>query len=234
MLSNHDVVRHATRFGYPYGAVLDAGIGATDPQPDREIGLRRALAATLLLLSLPGSMYLYNGEELGLPEDTTLPDEARRDPTWRRSGHRVRGRDGCRVPLPWARSAPNAGFSAGAPPWLPQPAGWERYAADGEEADPASPLNLYRRAIALRRDLRLGRGTLSFLDADPDLVAIRNGDVVAALNAGVTPRAVPAAGRVLLRSDGAAPTAAEQSAAASGRFLVQPNQAVWIRREPGS
>ena len=94
VLSNHDLVRHATRFGYPAGTRLPNGVGADDPQPDAALGLRRARAATLVMLALPGSAYVYQGEELGLPEHTSMPDDARQDPTWLRSQHR--GRDGCR------------------------------------------------------------------------------------------------------------------------------------------
>src|SRR6266511_3056104 len=96
VLSNHDVIRHPTRLGYPPETQLPKGIGEDDPQPDGALGLRRARAATLLMLALPGSAYLYQGEELGLPEHTTLPDAAREDPAWRRSGRAVRGRAGCR------------------------------------------------------------------------------------------------------------------------------------------
>ncbi|BCJ60599.1 hypothetical protein Jiend_40210 [Micromonospora endophytica] len=106
VLSNHDVVRHASRLGLPVGTARPNGIGVGDEQPDAATGLRRARAATLLMLALPGSAYLYQGEELGLPEHTQLPDEARQDPTWVRSGHTQRGRDGCRVPIPWEADAP--------------------------------------------------------------------------------------------------------------------------------
>ena len=111
VLSNHDVVRHASRLGFdPVAGLLRMeGVGADDPQPDAEVGLRRARAATTVMLALPGSAYLYQGEELGLPEATQLPDEAREDPTWEKSvAHR--GRDGCRVPIPWEGDAPAYGF----------------------------------------------------------------------------------------------------------------------------
>ncbi|GAB3859556.1 hypothetical protein GCM10029963_60990 [Micromonospora andamanensis] len=121
VLSNHDVVRHASRLGLPVGTPRPNGIGVGDEQPDAAIGLRRARAATLLMLALPGSAYLYQGEELGLPEHTTLPDEARQDPTWERSGRTQRGRDGCRVPIPWEADAPSYGFGPTDASWLPQP-----------------------------------------------------------------------------------------------------------------
>src|SRR5699024_3450331 len=110
VLSNHDVVRHASRLGLPNGKRPN-GIGASDPQPDAVLGLRRARAATLTMLGLPGSAYFYQGEELGLPEHTMMANEFRQDPTWERSGHTVRGRDGCRVPIPWEADAPALGFS---------------------------------------------------------------------------------------------------------------------------
>ncbi len=110
VLSNHDVLRHATRLALPVGEPRPNGIGADDPQPDAELGLRRARAATLLMLSLPGSAYLYQGEELGLPEHTSLPDELRQDPTYLRTDHEVLGRDGCRVPVPWTAEGSSLGF----------------------------------------------------------------------------------------------------------------------------
>jgi alpha-glucosidase len=130
VLSNHDVRRHVTRLG----------------------SLQRATAAALLMLALPGSAYLYQGEELGLPEVLDLPDGARQDPVWFRSGGTDPGRDGCRVPLPWTASAPAHGFSASGAAWLPQP-DWALFAADVQAGDPASTLELYREALLLRRTL---------------------------------------------------------------------------------
>src|SRR5690606_16533087 len=106
------------------------GIGASDPQPDEQLGLRRGRAATLMMLALPGSAYLFQGEELGLPEHTTLDDDERQDPAWWRSDFTERGRDGCRVPLPWVSDAPGLGFSPTGKTWLSQPASYARYALD--------------------------------------------------------------------------------------------------------
>jgi alpha-glucosidase len=118
------------------------------------VGLRRARAAALLLLALPGGAYLYQGEELGLPEVEDLPADALQDPTWERSGHTVRGRDGCRVPLPWSGDAPPFHFtSADVHPWLPQPTGWASVTMERQHADPTSTLSLYRAALRLRREL---------------------------------------------------------------------------------
>ena len=138
VLSNHDVVRHASRYGYPADAQPRMGVGADDPQPDAALGLRRARAAILLMLALPGSAYLYQGEELGLPEHTTMPDDARQDPNWERSGHTERGRDGCRVPLPgWPGSTVSA--SPTACRGCPNRTASTRTPATGRRRSPARP-----------------------------------------------------------------------------------------------
>src|SRR4051812_12470147 len=173
VLSNHDVVRHASRLGYPPqpGALRMPGIGVGDPQPDAELGLRRARAATTLMLALPGSAYLYQGEELGLPEATELPDELRQDPTWERSGHTSRGRDGCRVPIPWEGGDPSYGFGPSDKSWLPQPEVFGELAVARQQGVPGSTLELYRTLLGLRREHRLGRGELTWLDLGEDVVA---------------------------------------------------------------
>ncbi len=150
VLSNHDVVRHASRLGFDpvAGRLQMGGIGVDDPQPDREAGLRRARAATTLMLALPGSAYIYQGEELGLPEATELPDEVRQDPTWEKSGGADRGRDGCRVPIPWVADAPSYGFGPTEKSWLPQPASYGELAVDRQTGVAGSTLELYRDAAA--------------------------------------------------------------------------------------
>jgi alpha-glucosidase len=210
VLSNHDVPRHATRFGYPAGTVVRHGVGPGDPQPDEALGLRRARAATLLMLALPGAAYLYQGEELGLPDHTMLPDEARQDPTWFRSGHKSRGRDGCRVPIPWERGGPSYGFGPGERSWLPQPASWDRYALAGQRGVAGSTYEMYREALRLRGTHRLGAGEVVWADG-PDTVTFRNGDVLVVANLGAEPVALPAGARVLMASgeltaDGEVPT----------------------------
>jgi alpha-glucosidase len=173
VLSNHDVVRHASRLGYPpvSGPLRMNGIGADDPQPDAELGLRRARAATTVMLSLPGSAYLYQGEELGLPEATALPDELRQDPTWEKSGHTSRGRDGCRVPVPWEGDAPSYGFGTSERSWLPQPEVYGELAVDRQAGVEGSTLELYRTLLRLRHEHRPGRGELSWLDLGDDVLA---------------------------------------------------------------
>jgi alpha-glucosidase len=178
VLSNHDVVRHASRYGG--GAV----------------GRRRARAAALLMLALPGGAYLYQGEELGLEEVFDIPDEKRQDPSFLRTGGAERGRDGCRVPIPWSGQSPPFGFSppgAAQPPWLPQPASWANRTVEAEQHEPGSMLWLYRAALALRRE-HLGDGGLEWLDGgDPAVLCFRRtpGTVVCVVNTGPDPAAVP-------------------------------------------
>jgi alpha-glucosidase len=218
VLSNHDVVRHATRFGQADPTAWVNGIGADDPQPDEALGLRRARAAELLTLGLPGSAYVYQGEELGLPEHTTLPDALRQDPTFTRTGGVELGRDGARVPLPWVADAPAYGFSPTGAAWLPQPASFARHAADREEADPASTLALYRAAIALRRERGLGTSGLSWNDSPSDVLDATLGDVRLVLNMGDDPVALPEGARVLLAS--------VDDAVSDG--MLAPDSSVWL------
>ena len=164
VMSNHDVVRHASRFGFPPQPGLHgmAGIGAADPQPDAVLGLARARAVTTAMLALPGSAYLYQGEELGLPDVTDLPDDVLQDPTWERSGHTERGRDGCRVPIPWVGDAPSFGFGPTTTSWLPQPPVFGELAVDRQVGVTGSTLELYRRAAARppRARSRAGRAAV--------------------------------------------------------------------------
>lgn len=205
VLSNHDVVRHPSRLGLAEPGTRPNGIGADDPQPDEELGLRRARAATVFMLGLPGSAYLYQGEELGLPEHTTLPDDERQDPTWWRSGHTERGRDGCRVPLPWQAEAPGFGFSPTGATWLSQPASFARYAADAQRGVAGSTLELYRAALRLRRELALGEGSLAWVEGLPaGVLGFVNGPVLVVLNATAEPVDLPA-GELLLASSDTAP-----------------------------
>ena len=160
VFSSHDAVRHATRYGLPQGSggeIQDGkewllSNGAT-PRLDRDLGVRRAHAATLLMLALPGSAYLYQGEELGLHEVGDLPADVLQDPTFRRSGGTEKGRDGCRVPLPWSTDGPSFGFGKGGA-HLPQPAWFGSYAVEAQESDPDSSLQFYRRALAMRRKIQ--------------------------------------------------------------------------------
>ncbi|GGC01935.1 glycoside hydrolase family 13 protein [Cellulomonas carbonis] len=221
VLSSHDDVRPVTRFGLPPGTVLWHGIGPDDPQPDVEVGRRRARAAALLMLSLPGSAYVYQGEELGLPEHTTIPPEARRDPTFARSGGSAVGRDGCRVPVPWEADAPAYGFSPTGATWLPQPPEFRDLAADRQRGVVGSTLELYRAALRVRRAHGLGTGTLEWLDAAPDddVLRYRVRDVVVVVNLGTRPVAGPAGAEVLVASEPVA------------RGTVAGGSAAWFRAD---
>ncbi len=172
VLSNHDTVRHASRYGLSSRTAYPNGIGAQDEQPHAGQGLRRARAAALVELSLPGSAYIYQGDELGLPEHTELPDAARQDPTFHRTAGSELGRDGARVPLPWSPVGDGLGF--GPDPWLPQPESFAGITVDHQLGDPQSTLNLYRRALELRHGLDLGAADFAWhplSEGDQDVLA---------------------------------------------------------------
>jgi alpha-glucosidase len=159
VFSNHDVVRHATRYGLPKGPGRNGPAqawlmsGGTEPALNRELGLRRARAASLLMLALPGSAYLYQGEELGLHEVVEIPDAARQDPAFFRNPGVDIGRDGCRVPLPWTTEGIAFGFGDAAA-HLPQPEWFSAYAVAAQQDNPESTLSLYREALRLRSNLQ--------------------------------------------------------------------------------
>ncbi|MBK8434957.1 MAG: glycoside hydrolase family 13 protein [Austwickia sp.] len=230
VLSNHDVVRHATRLGYPPAPVRpNSGIRPQDPQPDAALGLRRARAASALMLALPGSAYLYQGEELGLPEHTTLPPEVRQDPVWLRTRGESVGRDGCRVPLPWSGDAPGLGFSPTGATWLPQPDTYAALAADRQDGVPGSTLELYRTMLGWRRAAGLGRGSLAWLAHYPpgsEVLAFENAPdggtpTVCLTNVGPTPVPRPD-GELILATDELAPDGS-----------VPTDVTVWVRADLG-
>ncbi|MGJ9404550.1 glycoside hydrolase family 13 protein [Arthrobacter sp. KK5.5] len=225
VLSNHDVSRHATRFGAVGTDVrVGDGLGPGDPQPDEALGLARARAATLFTLGLPGGVYLYQGEELGMPDHTSLPAQYRQDPTFHRTAGARIGRDGCRVPLPWTSDGPTFGFSDFDASWLPAPDSWSGYARDAQAGVPGSTLEFYREALAERRSRDLGNGGLSWLDPDgdaPDAVAYINGTTGVVLNAGGAPVALPA-GAVVVESVVGAVRYDD------GRRTLAPDAAVWL------
>lgn len=204
VLSNHDVTRHATRLG----------------ENNPEVGLDRARAASLAMLALPGGVYLYQGEELGLPDHLEIPDEQRQDPTFIRTGGERVGRDGCRVPLPWRADEPHYGFGSTSGGWLPQPEDWYTLARDVQQSDPDSTLNLYRSALALRKQLRLGAGSLSWAAdyMDTDIIAFLNNDVMVIMNMGESDAYVPS-GTVIAGSH----------ADAGAEGVLAPNRCVWIK-----
>ena len=201
VLSNHDVTRHLTRYGR---ANTGSGWQPDPGTPDLALGTRRARAAIMLSLALPGSCYLYQGEELGLWEVEDIPAALIADPVYERTDHFIRGRDGCRVPLPWQAGAPGFGFGPpdGVPPWLPQPPGWRQLAADAQASDSASMLALYRTALRLRRSGdQAGGDSLTWLDADEGVLAFRRADgLTCVVNMSAEPVPLPAQGEVLLTS----------------------------------
>ncbi|MDX6324694.1 MAG: alpha-glucosidase [Nocardioidaceae bacterium] len=202
VLSNHDVVRHATRYGLPQPShPLEQDwllSGGAEPPLDRLRGLDRARAATLMMLALPGSAYLYQGEELGLHEVAELEDADLEDPIWERTDHTVKGRDGCRVPLPWTRGGPSYGFGPGGA-HLPQPRWFADVAVAVQEADPTSTLTLYRTALELRRSL-IGAEHVGWGDAPEGVVhLVRPGGWHSVTNLGELDVPLPE-GRLLLAS----------------------------------
>ena len=192
VLSNHDVVRHATRYGLPRGIDLDEWLMSDGevPELDEAQGLRRARAATALMLALPGSSYLYQGEELGLGEVADIPPGALQDPIWLRTLHTKKGRDGARVPLPWSHDGASYGFGSGAA-WLPQPAAFSRAAVSAQRGQPGSTLELYTQALRLRRQLQ-GVEELEWVSAGGDVLHFaRPGGWHCAMNFGTEPVPLP-------------------------------------------
>ncbi|MFJ2441969.1 glycoside hydrolase family 13 protein [Streptomyces sp. NPDC087658] len=196
VLSNHDVTRHATRFAGPPG-----GPTQTREPGDRTLGLRRARAATLLMLALPGSAYLYQGEELGLPDVTDLPDEVRQDPSFFRADGQDGFRDGCRVPIPWTREGSSYGFGDGGS-WLPQPDCWGALSVEAQTGDPGSTLELYRSALTVRREHPgLGAGTaVQWRDAPRGVLVFARPGFVCTVNTTDTAVRFEVPGTLLLAS----------------------------------
>ena len=180
MLSNHDVVRHVTRYG-----------GGAQ-------GLARARAATLAMLALPGSSYLYQGEELGLEQVDVAPED-RQDPSYLRTGEV--GRDGCRVPIPWSGTEAPYAFGPGSEqPWIPQPADWAPLTVEAQTGDPTSTLEFYRDALRARREFAWTAGEeVELVDLGTDVLAFRRGPLTVVLNCGTAPVELPE-GELLLAS----------------------------------
>lgn len=216
VLSNHDVTRPVTKYGRP-----DTSFSHADRKhgmrTDPVLGMRRARAAALLAMALPGGLYVYQGEELGLPEVEDLPDESLQDPIWTRSGHTDRGRDGCRVPQPWSGAEPPYGFGTGTP-WLPQPADWKDRTVEAQSTDPGSMLALYKAALRIRR-AELGDGDLSWLSVGDGVLAFaRESGLACVVNLGTSPARLPPYSEILLSSD-----------PLDGDDLLGVDTAVWLR-----
>jgi alpha-glucosidase len=220
VLSNHDVTRAVTRYGRADTGFSFETKRAQTPT-DLARGARRARAAALLAMALPGSMYVYQGDELGLPEVEDIPADRRQDPMYfRRSGHGDPGRDGCRVPIPWSGTKPPYGFSPGEDVrlWLDQPADWAELTVEAETEAPASMLSLYRKGLRVRRQAPWGDGAeLRWLEYGDDVIAFARGDrFLCIVNFGPEPLELPAGADVLL-----------ESAALVGNALLQ-DAAVWL------
>ena len=188
VLSNHDVIRHVTRMAYDKVPKQGDGIGPSYPQPDEARGQRVGRAATAFMLGLPGSSYFYQGEELGLPEHTTLDASFREDPTFfRTKGERV-GRDGCRVPIPWESDKPAYGFNNTGKSWLPQPENYRRYARSEQRGVAGSTLELYRQLLKIRKEFNMGLGNLKWVEelCDETTLAFDNSGVRVIANFGGT------------------------------------------------
>jgi alpha-glucosidase len=222
VLSNHDVTRTVTRFARSQPTHVietdwERGRWATE-DPDYALGRRRARAAALVQLALPGTAYVYQGEELALEEIEDLPDEARQDPTWVQSGFTDVGRDGCRIPLPWTATSPPYGFAPqeGAVTWLPQPQHWAEHSVEAQDRDPDSTLNLYRAALRLRPSLWRDAGDVKWLTVGPDVAAFERGGAQCWVNTGDTGVPLPQVASVVL------------SSAPGVDALLPPDTAVWL------
>jgi alpha-glucosidase len=216
VLSNHDVIRQVTRYGLADDVDERAWLLNGDPSSfDYELGLRRARAAALLMLALPGSVYLYQGEELGLPEVSDLPEGVIDDPVWERSGKTEKGRDGCRVPIPWTSEGDSFGFGANGS-WLPQPDQWSELSVESQSGVDASTLELYRIAIQIRSTLLRDDEDLQWADLGTDTLAFaRGGGLTCVVNFDTDPIPVPD-GEVVLVS------------APMNDGLLPGNSAAWI------
>ena len=204
VLSNHDVTRPVTRYGRADTRFAFEAKREGTPT-DLVQGARRARAAALLAMALPGSMYVYQGEELGLPEVEDIPSDRKQDPMWHRSGGVDPGRDGCRVPIPWSGTTRPYGFSSdpGARLWLDQPDDWDGLTVERQSEDPGSMLNLYRAGLALRRSKPWGGGaSLRWLPAGDSVLAFARGDgFTCFVNFGPDPVELPPETDVLISSD---------------------------------
>lgn len=225
VIGNHDVCRPASRYARDpsLAAVTDRALSHfIDREADYVVGAKRARAAALLSFALPGSAYLYNGEELGLPEVEDLPTAVKQDPITVNSGGLELGRDGCRVPLPWTTEGASFGFSpvGASAPWLPQPADWGGLSVQAQDGRAGSMLELYRAALALRRELpALGEGDLSWVETGAKVLAFtREPGFACWVNFAAEPVALPAGWQVLLATE----------SVSEGRLA--PYAAVWLGR----
>lgn len=225
VLGNHDITRVVSRLGvdqelirHPTDSLRRGMI-----RVDLPLGTRRARAAALLMLALPGSAYIYQGDELGLPEYLDIPPGQRQDPTFRRTHGAAIGRDGCRIPMPWSGDASPYGFADDrARTWLPQPSDWGRLTVAAQMSEPDSMLNLYRTALRLRREHpALGGGEMTWTETgDGQLGFTRDPGFGFLANFSSEPVIIPAGSRVLL------------SSGPLEEPLLPSDTAVWLQQSP--
>ncbi|MFJ7270331.1 glycoside hydrolase family 13 protein [Streptomyces sp. NPDC099050] len=216
VLSNHDTTRHVTRYGRTDTSYALDGRRVHGVPADPVLGRRRARAAALLTMALPGCVYVYQGDELGLDEVEDIAPELRQDPTFFQTGGEDLGRDGCRVPLPWGDEGPDARS------WLPRPAAWDTLSVREQSADPDSMLGFYRRALALRSArTALREGEFAWLPARAGVLAFARtaagSSVRCLVNLSGAPLPLPEYTEVLIAS---APTE---------NGTLPPDAAVWLR-----
>ena len=216
VLSNHDVMRHATRYGLAKGTAwrkwpMTGPVEALDV----ELGNRRARAACLITMALPGSTYVYQGEELGLPDVWDLPEDVLDDPTWLRSGKTEKGRDGNRVPIPWKESGPSFGFGDGGS-WLPQPDTFGALSAEAQEGDSTSMLALYREVIEARKQHLIADQRFEIVELGKDVLSFQRGDVHVIVNMSASAIDLPAGEIIVSSLPGVTTT-------------LEPETAVWMR-----
>jgi alpha-glucosidase len=202
VLSNHDVTRPVTRYGRADTSFSFESKREGTPT-DLKRGTRRARAAALLAMALPGSLYVYQGEELGLPEVEDIPHDRRQDPMWHRSGGRDPGRDGCRIPIPWDGDSPPYGFSNGAAiPWLDPPVGWAHLTVAAQLERAASMLSLYRTGLRFRRAAPWEEGAFQWIPSAPSVLAFSRGERFSCfVNFGPESASLPEGADVLIASD---------------------------------
>lgn len=239
-LNNHDVQRVVTRLGRSNATdpntVSNNAMEVDDVDIDIERGVRRARAMITLAMAMPGSLYLYMGEELGLPEVLDIPAERREDPVFlQTNGERI-GRDGCRIPLPWTDDpSTNFGFSSvdsdahtDVPDsWLPQPGWWGTGAVDELDGEDNSILELYRAVIDARREFAVPEGMVAaVVDLGPGLVAVRRGDLVAVCNTTSEPIALDMENDLVEIS---LPVFASEPTEMHTPGVIPPDSTVWLK-----
>lgn len=209
VFNNHDVVRSLDRLDLGLSNHCSTTLSRQGDGSKLNIarGTLRARSAALMMLALPGGAYLYQGEELAVPEVRDIPESRLTDPRWKMSGHTDRGRDGCRVPLPWSSNPAGAfGFSTNDSlrpdqAWLPQSDWWGKYSVDSQDGVEGSTLSMYRKALVIRKDEQgLGDGPMEWIQSDKDVVAFRRpGDFACYINFGA-PIHLPSSSQILIAS----------------------------------